>query len=738
MSEDVVNKLKKYILYISVLFFLVLGWHLTFVYLYDGAESEAIEWGTVSEAIIWSFPHFNPLLPSNDHNEYINALLYRSMLQYSANSWSFESDLVSCNLDNLLYIECVLEPNLLWSDWSNITSEDIAGTLNIIRETRVNPIIASLLDDTTIETSSDSISFSRTSKDINFLKVFFQPIIPASITENLNSNNVDGKFSEINGIYSGRFRLINISQDETVGITKLTLWKNDTYHNNEMFLNFLILNLFRDESHFLKNKNSFNIFNDTDAIIGWSIPRLESYEYTLSQFAWVFMNSENLNLSFRSYLWNLMDRESIITALWTNKVTPAYNPFLSDTNIDTFPQWFSLSKTLSDLWYYSKKDLLKTAIANQQEIEEKIVSQEATVTKIIPEKTQQQLEYIISPSTQKYNFVSEDNILIEWKVDPEIESVYINDYKLSGFAPWDTSFFYRLLEGYDSIVEWENVYKIYFWKGKEKKFIEEFVYVYNTDTEKLEEIENDYFTQEAKQEELAYNEAEEVEEKEEETIWSDIQLETDLEVLENLNDSYYYNSKWERYTLTMIYTKEDPEISLVANTISSQLEKVWIFLELKALTLWDITTGLRSEELEYDMMLIWINLGFLGSDIFPYFHSGQVQNGYNISNYKKLSLDILLEELKSNNLSNTKKQELEEKMLEILGQESIVKVLYTPKIQLLVDQNIKNFEFPAYLPDSKFRYTPLIESYLSEKKIIASGEKTISWFLKFLFSKISS
>lgn len=189
------------------------------------------------------------------------------MLQYSTSSENLETDLVSCNLENLLYIECVLESNLTWSDGSAITTDDIKATLDIIKQTKVHPLLASHLENTVIETTKDSISFKNEAKDINFLDVFLQPILPKRVIEKLDTSNIDGKFSEINGVYSGRFILSSISQDETVGITKITLGKNENYFGNDMYIQFLILNLFQDEAHFLKNKNSFNIFNDRDGII---------------------------------------------------------------------------------------------------------------------------------------------------------------------------------------------------------------------------------------------------------------------------------------------------------------------------------------------------------------------------------------------------------------------------------------------------------------------------------------
>lgn len=737
MSDTIVRKLKKYILYIAGIFFVVLGIHLLYWYLYQGAESEAIEWWTVSEAIIGSFPLFNPLVPNSDHNAYINGLLYRSMMEYSTVSGTFETDLVSCNTENLLYIQCTLENNLTWSDGSEITPEDIKATLSIISQTKVNPIIASLLEGTTIETTKDSISFSNVSKDINFLQIFLQPILPASVVERLDTSNIEWKFSEINGVYSGRFLLTSISQDETVGITKITLWKNEHYFGNDMYINFLILNLFRDEAHFLKNKNSFNLYNDKDSIIGSSIPRLSSHKYTLSQFVANFFNTEELDLGFRNFISQSIDRDAIVTALWESQVAPAYNPFLSDTPMDIPSGNFDLQSHLNEKWFYSKKDLLKNILAvkeEQEQQQEKLISQEALPKEQESIKiTQETLDYITEPYSDKYNFVSRDNILVKWRVDSWVDAVYINEYQLSWFNTGDNIFYYRLSEAYDSIVEWENTYKLFFETDWEKKFIEEFIYVYNTDKSKLTEIEESYFSD-------AWDNSE-ITDTVTETVIEDIPSKTFESWLTStqvgeLDDNYYYNQDAEKFTLRLVYVNTDALIWNAVNTIKDLLQAKWIALEIQALDLWEITLWLRNEDLEYDMIILGINLWYFESNIFPYFHSSQVQNGYNLANYKKLSLDILLEELKSNNLSVTKREELELKMLDIIWKESIIKVLYTPKISLLVDKNIKNFSLPDFLPDSRHRYYPLLESYLSEKRIIKSHEKWLFGFMKYLFQEL--
>jgi hypothetical protein len=64
----------------------------------------------------------------------------------------------------------------------------------------------------------------------------------------------------------------------------MTLTKNSEYFQNDAFVDTILLKLFRDNAHFLKHKNSINIFNDKENILGDTVPRLKSYAYTLPQF----------------------------------------------------------------------------------------------------------------------------------------------------------------------------------------------------------------------------------------------------------------------------------------------------------------------------------------------------------------------------------------------------------------------------------------------------------------------
>lgn len=728
MWENVISKIKKYLFFISILFFVTLGAHLIYLYLYDGAEEIPVEWGTISEAIIWPMPHLNPLLPSSDYNKYVNSILYRSLLTYDIVNDKIDSDLASCDISNLAVIECYLESNIAWSNGEPIVADDIIATLNLIEQSNINPGVSALLENTSIEKGNGKITFNNTKKDINFLNVFFQPILPKAVIDTLWEDAIKGNFSPIGGIYSGRYVVSSVSQDETIGITRMSLTKNENYFQNDAFIETIIFKIFRDNTHFLKHKNSVNIFNDKENILWNSVPRLKSYSYGLPQFVGLFLNQETLTSEGirANILWGI-SREEIVSSIGTARAEVAFNPFLSGDTMDR-SAGNNIQDLLENQWYFSKVDLLKKSL-ELEETPEAIISNEAQPK--IQKPVQSDLTYITSPTDKKYNFISEDNILLRGNVGTDIEAVYVNDYQLQWYTAWDSVFYYRLLESFDSIQPGENIYKIYFEKDGNKQLVEEIVYIYNTDTQALEEIQKNFFETDATS--VASWDTIDTPVSETESIVEE-EVTIDNSSLQNLDERFFYTVDGEAFKIRMVYVNSDEGIDITATTIKSQLESAGIFVELIPLSLVDITRGLRDDTLSYDAILIGLNLGYFDSNIFPYFHSSQVQNGYNFSNYKQLWLDILLEELKSNNLTNTKKQELEEKILDILKTATNLKVFYTPKTNLLVDQNLQWFTMSQSIPDEVHRFAPLIKTYMTQKKIITTKEKSILDFWKFVFT----
>ena len=191
-------------------------------------------------------------------------ILYRSfiecLLKYDIETGKIISDLASCDVSNISYVECYLKDDIYWSNGTPITTADIVSTYTILKNTQTNPIISSLLQDTTIEQSDSVIIFTNTQEDINYLNIFFQPIAPKDLLDNLWEAQISSNFSWIDEVYSGQYVIKNISQDQTIGITKIILEKNTEFRDNPILIDQLVLKIFPKYSHIFKKQRKCKYF----------------------------------------------------------------------------------------------------------------------------------------------------------------------------------------------------------------------------------------------------------------------------------------------------------------------------------------------------------------------------------------------------------------------------------------------------------------------------------------------
>ena len=728
LKQQIIPKLKRYFLYISGALFVVTFAHLLYAYFYVDAKDIPMKWGTISEAIIWDSPHLNPLVSSSGYNKYINSILYRSLLKYDTTQGKFVPDIASCDIKNLQFIECFLQNNIKWSDGSDITTKDIVGTINLLKNSDVNPVIASLLSETTIEEKDNSIIFKNGKADINFLNVFFQPIVSSKVLNQIGENELSGKFPTDTALYSGKYKVDSIGQDDNLGIRKITLAKNDGAGEQGVYIDKIIFKVFPDISHFLKHQDAVNIFNDKDNVLADTMPRLSSNQYTLPQYVSFFINEDKVpELWLRNFILHQVNRDNIVKNLSEKNYKPVYNPFMSGEKIDKETNNKNIEQIIQSRGFYKKSYLMKmlmkwgeTPVSWETKGDQKKKTETATPS--LEDVSSEKSQTIVEPSISKVNFISQDDILLKGIVtEPWVEGVYVNDYKLKGFATGDKKFYYRLKkQGYDTIVEGKNIYQISFVKGGKKEIKESLVFFYEPDTKKLEEDKQKFLAS------ISRN-----------TVQKKIQIDDAKKMqLDTLDDTSYYDKNLQKLTLNMYYTDNDVSIATTANNIKESLGQYGIDIELQAVSLSDMWEILKNGNKNYDLFLAWINLGYFDYNLFPYLHSSQIKSGFNLSKIKKLSLDILLEEGRSNSLSQDKIGELETKILAILKDEQVMKTLYTPIMRNLVDKNIKNYALKEYLFDDALRFQSLESSYVSEKKIINFSSKSLSWFFSFLKSTL--
>lgn len=727
-------KLKKYLFLISILFFLITGSHLWYKYLYSDAKMYPLEGGTISEWLIGKFPSLNPLQPLSGNNGYFMELLYRSMHSYDNNNHKITSDIASCDTSNLKKIECFLQESIYWSNGEEITVDDVYATYSLLKESDINPIISNLLSGTTITKKESSIVFENENEDINFLNVFFQPIVPKSTLDSIGKENLSGNFSTIGQNYSGKFKITNVQQDNSLGITKFILEKNEHYKDNPIAIDQLEIKLFPDTNTFNKNKETIHVFQDDNNLLGTSVPRFEILEYTLPQNVSLYLNKQTLpDNDFRSFILHSINRDNLLTHLWEATVKPIINPYFTDVEIQKELENKNYENILARYWYYKKSKLIADIIPD--EADDSLYSGEVTVDELPEEKTfddfQKDSEIITSPTyVEKYNFITKDDILLTWKTTQGVEAVFINDYKLQGFSSWDTKFYYRLRESFDSIKPGRNDYIIYFQKDGVKEAIEEITFLYNTSASELEKEKNillDSLYKEKIQKEK--------EEKREEIENTPDLTKKRLEQIWALDDNFYYNNNLEKLTLDLYYVATDKNLEKTSLFIKNTLETSGIWVETHPITLNSLIKILSQKD-NYDMILAGINLGYFPQNIFPYFHSSQVENGYNFSNIKKTSLDIYLEELKSDIYTPEEQLQIEQKILDILKEEQVVKSLYTPIEHLMVDKSVKNTPFPDQLVNKNLRNYLYDRLYTNEKKVMNLENKNFINYIKYLSQKI--
>jgi hypothetical protein len=383
---------------------------------------------------------------------------------------------------------------------------------------------------------------------------------------------------------------------------------------------------------------------------------------------------------------------------------------------------------MQSLWYSKKSKIIDKILPKKeskeytQEIQIEIDEENMTI-----DDFQTDSNYIVSPSyVDKYNFITKDDILLEWNVLSNVEKIFINDYELSNYSKWDNKFYYRLKESYWTILEGANKYELYFVEDWEKEFKEEVNFLYYKDKSTLNEKTTEYVK------ELYIEDAKKDLPKEEEIVEIDKE---ELDKLSKLDENIYYDEDLNAFTLRLYYLNSERELEQTASFIENSLKELGVELELIPIEISTISKILTNKEW-YDMILTWVNLWYFDFNIFPYFHSSQVKNWYNFSNIKKTSLDLLLEELKGNIYDEEKTLEIQNKVISILKDEQVIKTLYTPKINLLVDKNIKNTNIIDILPNKSLRSYILDSSYIKEEKIINFEDKSILNFFKFLFKKL--
>ena len=137
------------------------------------------------------------------------------------------------------------------------------------------------------------------------------------------------------------------------------------------------------------------------------------------------------------------------------------------------------------------------------------------------------------------------------------------------------------------------------------------------------------------------------------------------------------------------------------------------------------------------MIITGINLGIFEYNLFPFFHSGQSKVGFNLAKLKDVNLDVLLEELKSRQVEESRLIVLKKQILDILKKEAVIKTLYSPYTTVFIDRNLKNTLESERLPYAQYAFDVIKPAHIKEARSLNITNKTlfglIAWIRTHLF-----
>lgn len=757
-EKDIKTRIKKYFFFISILFIILIWIHLSYIFLYSDSKEEPEIWGKVIEWVIWEEPHLNPLKTTDDYNDTLNKMLYRSLLKYKADTKQIEWDIANCDiLSSNVRIECTINDNALWSNWEKISYEDILFTYKTLKEREINKQISKILEDVEIELKENSIVFKNTKKDkdwhsiedINILAIFFQAIIPSSLWKDMKWDNLI--FSPINGIYSGEYILSNLEKDETLWIKKYILTKNAFYKENPAYIEKYIFYLFNDMSHFLKNKNIVNIFRDDNNILTSSLAKLEEYKYSLNKYSSIFVNTLKINdKNLRKIILNACDNKKLVEILGENNFKYIDSVFLDEVSLKISPTKSSLWDILKIKWYYNKDNLsniLKEKITKQLNVpldNNKIKDIKLEENEKVNSNNYLSKSKIFYEPTwiDNYNFISKNDILLKWNTTKDTSEIFINDIKIIDYKAWNTNFSYKLSESLKTLKKWENTYKIYFLKADWKKeLVEEISMFYDTNKKNqaknldnlIIRLNKNKLDEKIKKIISTPSIDNNLNQAQKEAKFNDIQLSID-----NLDKRFFYNEKLEAYTINLYYIQENEESTKIINLIKKQIEDAWIKVNDKWFKIKEFLEELDKWKKDYDIFIWNIDFSYFSFNLFPYIHSSQIRNSskLNFSNFTTKDTDIISEKLKTKLLAKEERLKLENELNKILWEEAIIKPLYSKYNKILIDKNIHWYKISEYIPSKKYLFDPFLNSFIQKKRNINYENKNLNNFIKYIISSL--
>lgn len=254
--------------------------------------------GEYIEGVIGSPRYLNPIFAlSNDIDLDISRLIFSGLLKYNY-QFQLQPDLAErYEVDqNQKIYKFFLKDNLLWSDQTKITADDIIFTFELIKKVK-NPLSSKFEGIKVNKIDDKTIEFKLEKPSSTFLDSLTVGILPKHIWQNIPEQQTLSTEYNLKPIGSGPFKFKSLIRDEG-GVIKSYILERNEFHQSPPFLKKVVFRFYPDfatavEALKIKEINGLSYFPKELKEKLTEIKLVNNYSFSLPHLTAIFLNQDN-------------------------------------------------------------------------------------------------------------------------------------------------------------------------------------------------------------------------------------------------------------------------------------------------------------------------------------------------------------------------------------------------------------------------------------------------------------
>jgi len=340
----ILSKKERVTLSLSLLFFLVSFSFISVNFYIKNTETQPAIGGSLTEGVIGSPRFINPVYAqADDVDRDLTELVYSGLMRYNEKG-EIVKDMAEKYelLEDGKVFDFYLKENLLWSDDTPISADDIIFTVKAIQNPALkSPVRGSWLGIKAEKISELGVRFELRSPSAVFLENCTLKIMPKHIWEKISEQNFHLAIYNLEPVGSGPYKIKKESliRDKEGSIKSLELVANPNYHEKSPYIQNISFLFFNNEDELISAFNSDRIdgFSFVSPDKNQQLKKEDSflfYRFLIPRYFAVFFNPEKSKVladkNVRLALNYGTDKKEIIDHIFSGKAKIVDSPILPD------------------------------------------------------------------------------------------------------------------------------------------------------------------------------------------------------------------------------------------------------------------------------------------------------------------------------------------------------------------------------------------------------------------------